>query len=83
MASLLHIRTDLENLVEDLDGGAALGRLLETEKAEDAAELVHLMAGVASDLTVCIENFMNQWDFTEDCRRAAAKAEKAIQKVEA
>lgn len=72
MASSLHIHSQLEKLTDDLDGSDFLTWLREG-KPEEVADIIAQMAEVASTLSAHVRNFMVDWDFTEDCRRAAKK----------
>ena len=73
MTTILHIKSQLEELLDDLDGGAMTMEMLDKEKPEDVAEVIQLMAEIAGDLLINVRNFMSGWDFVEDCRRGREK----------
>jgi hypothetical protein len=75
MASILHVKGQLETLEQELDGSCTMINWLigDRETGEDLAEVAGLMASVASTLMLSVTNFFSHWDFAEDCRREKLK----------
>jgi hypothetical protein len=69
MVSLLHLKTQLETLRDELDGGSEVREMLDKEAPEDVAAVVQVMADLASSLALNVTNFLGEWDFEVDCRR--------------
>ena len=78
MASILHVKGQLETLEQELDGSCTMINWLlgDRETGEDLAEVAGLMASVASTLMLSVTNFFSHWDFSEDCRREKLKEAK-------